>query len=161
MASGGFDGRNRSTCGALAQHFLNRLCLRQVVVLCAGAVGVDVVNLILRNVRVLQRGAHHRFEARAFFVRRCQVVRVVVHGPAEYFSIHFGVAALRFFPGFENQHRCAFTENGAVPVHVERPAQVRRNGAQNRKSGQRRQAEPIMAAAEYSAHAAGSQPVDT
>ncbi len=105
----------------VAEHALDRRRLDLVVEVGAGAVRVDVADLLGRDAAVPQRHAHRARRTVGVLVRRGDVVGIVGRAVAEHLAQDRRAAALGVFVLLEHQGGSAFAHHEAVAVAVERP----------------------------------------
>jgi len=92
----------------VAEYTFNSNALGNIIEFCAGAVGIDVVNLLRFDMGVSE-GKSHCFSG-AFAVRLgCgDVVAVAVCTVAEQFTVYLGATFFRVFVFLENDNTATF-----------------------------------------------------
>ena len=119
MARHRFGRAHRDFVGALAKGTFNRCGFVAVIGRCAGAVGIDVINLPRLETAVGQGQAHRFRTAHTAGGRRGDVVGVAGHAIADHFSQDPGPTARGVLQGFQHQNSGPFADHEAVPLPVE------------------------------------------
>ena len=102
-----------------AEHFANREGLDAVVDAGAGAVRVDVVDVVRRKSGVFEGGAHTTDGAAAFRVDVGDAVGVGRRAVPDDFAVNFRAAFFGVFEFFEDEDAGAFAEDKAVASFIE------------------------------------------
>ncbi len=117
----GLGGADRDVVGRLAKDGLDGQRLALVVQLGAGAVGVDVVDLVRRQAGVVQGGLHGLGCARTVLGRGGQMVGVGAAAVAQNLAVDARPPGLGPAQLFQHQYRRAFAADEAVALLVKRP----------------------------------------
>ena len=104
------------------------LRLRRIVLLGAGAVRIDEVDVGGGKPRALDRRLHRDDASRRIGVRPRDVVRVAREAVASDFRFAFGAAGTGMRLALDNQQTCSFTEEESLPIQVEGLAPCRGHG---------------------------------
>ena len=88
------------------------------------SVSVDVIDLVRFNARVLECVRHYSNRAVAVLGRLRDMKCIARHSVAGDFSVDLSASRFCMLELFENQNACAFTDNEAVSINVERTARV-------------------------------------
>ena len=106
----------------LGKKFLQSFCLGEIIVPCAGAVGVDIVNLRGLQTCAAQGGLHGSQCAFTFRMWRGHVVRIATGAPSCQARQNSCAALPRGFFCFQHENGAALTQTHSSPLGVERPA---------------------------------------
>src|SRR5438128_1336347 len=113
-------GRADGNFGLLAKNLLDRFCFADVGETGRSGVGVNVIDVVRRNLRVIERQLHGARSASAILRRRGHVIGVRRKSVAGKLAIDFRSALLRVFELFHNGNARAFTYDETVTVAIER-----------------------------------------
>src|SRR5712691_3447284 len=120
MAGHRFGGTDRNLVRVVAKNFFDRLGFTDIAKTGRSGVGVDVVDVVRRNLRVIERQLHGARSASAVFRRRGHVVGVGRKSVAGELTIDLRAAFLRVFELFHNSNACAFADDETVTVAIKR-----------------------------------------
>src|SRR6266404_4763676 len=112
-------GRADGNFGLLAKNLLDRFCLADVAKTGRSGVGVDVIDVAGRDLRVIQRLLHGARRASAVFRRGGHVVGIRRKSVAGELTIYLRAAFLRVFELFDNGNARAFADDETVTVAIE------------------------------------------
>src|SRR5438128_5229483 len=113
-------GRADGNFGLLAKNLLDRFCFADVAETGRSGVGVNVIDVVRRNLRVIERQLHGARSASAILRRRGHVIGVRRKSVAGKLAIDFRSALLRVFELFHNGNSSAFTYDETVTIAIER-----------------------------------------
>src|SRR5438477_1371968 len=113
-------GRADGNFGLVAKNFFDRFGLADVAETSGSGVGVDVIDVAGRDLRVIERQLHGAGGASAVFRRRGHVMGVRRKPVAGELTINFRAALLRMFELFDNRNARAFADYETVTVAIER-----------------------------------------
>src|SRR6266436_3148378 len=120
MAGHRFGGTDRNLVRVVAKNFFDRLGFTDIAKTGRSGVGVDVVDVVRRNLRVIERQLHGPRGASAVFRRRGHVVGVGGKSITGELTIDLRAALLRVFELFDNGNARAFADDETVAVPIER-----------------------------------------
>src|SRR5438874_8626660 len=112
-------GRADGNFGLLAKNLLDRFCLADVAKTGRSGVGVDVIDVAGRDLRVIQRLLHGARRASAVFRRGGHVVGIRRKSVAGELTINLRAALLRVFELFDNGNARAFADDETVAGAIE------------------------------------------
>src|SRR5207302_4046089 len=113
-------GRADGNFGLLAKNLLDRFCLADVAETGRSGVSVDIIDVVRRNLCVIERQLHGARGASAVFRRRGHMVGVRGKTVAGKLTIYLRAALLRVFELFHNGNSSAFTYDETVTIAIER-----------------------------------------
>src|SRR6266436_6441555 len=119
MAGHRFGGTDRNLVRVVAKNFFDRLGFTDIAKTERSGVGVDVVDVVRRNLRVIERQLHGPRGASAVFRRRGHVVGVGGKSVAGELTIDLRAAFLPVFELFDNGNARAFADDETVTVAIE------------------------------------------
>src|SRR5437762_11348398 len=112
-------GRANGNFGLLAKNLFDRFCFADVAQTGGSGVGVDVIDVAGRDLRVIQRLLHGPRGASAVFRRGGHVVGIRRKSVAGELTINLRAALLRVFELFDNGNARALADDETVPVEIE------------------------------------------
>ncbi len=108
--------------GVVAEGGLDCLGLGEISQRCAGAVGVDVIDVIGAERGIAQRQLHRPTRAAALFIGGGDVIGIAAHAVTDQFAIDACAAGLGVFVFFEDHHAGAFAHDKTVAGLIPWPA---------------------------------------
>src|SRR5437879_2400460 len=113
-------GRADGNFGLLAKNLLDRLRFADVAETGRSGVGVDVIDIAGRDLRVLERQLHGARGASTVLRRRSHVIGVRRKSVAGKLAIDFRASLLRVLELFDNGNASAFAYDETIAVAIER-----------------------------------------
>src|SRR5437660_1716363 len=120
MAGHRFGGTDRNFVRLLAKNLFDRLGFADVAETGGSGVGIDVIDVVRRNLCVIERQLHGARGASTVFRRRGHVVGIRRKSVASKLAIDFRAALLRMFELFYNSNSSAFANDKTVAVTIKR-----------------------------------------
>ena len=110
----------------VSESQLDRLCLEQVIVMCACSVRVDVIDLLRSHLRLFHCELHCHTRALSVFCRRSDMVGIACRSVSHELSIDLRASRLRVLQRLENNDTGTLAQNKSVPVLVKRAGSMLR-----------------------------------
>ena len=102
----------------VSQSQLNGLCLKQIIVMGAGAVGIDIVNILCRDACILHGVLHGTGCAASVLCRGSDVECVTGGAVSHYLCQNIGSSGLCVFQGLQYYHAGSLAHNKTISVLV-------------------------------------------
>ena len=119
MAYHGFCGVDLHFICVLAQRQLDGHCLKKVIVVGAGSVGIYIVNLLRHNPGIVHRKFHCFSRSASVFRRGCDMVGIAGSAVSHKLRKNLCASVLRMLQRFKNHNAGTFSHYKAVTVFVE------------------------------------------
>src|SRR5437588_12516609 len=120
MAGHRFGGTNGNAFRAVAENSLDRARLSHITETSRSSVGINVIHLINRQLRVFEREFHCVRRSSAIVWRRRHVMRVRAQAVTDKLAINLSVALFCALQFFDDNDACSLPDDKAVAISVPR-----------------------------------------
>src|SRR5258708_12974599 len=125
MAGHRFGGADRNLFRVVAKNFFDRLSFADIAKTGGSGVGVDVIDVAGRNLRVIERELHGARRTSAVLRRGGHVVGIRRKSVAGELTIDLRAALLPVFELFDDGNARPLADDETVTVAIERPGPPR------------------------------------